>query len=157
MTFGYSNIEVINLQTVNDNGRFSFIGAQDVPNLPAGALYGGALIGVVTPSAGVRAGMPEEIISMTGTYDFLNGWAVSGSVVDVDAVKSGVSGSVELPSYTLFNLGVVYETENWVFNVTGKNLTDEEYFRANFPNLFGSQIVLPELPRHFQARVQYRF
>lgn len=157
MTFGYSNIEVINLQTVNDNGRFSFIGAQDVPNLPAGALYGGALIGQVTPSAGVRAGMPEEIISMTGTYDFLNGWAVSGSMVDVDAVKSGVSGSVELPSYTLFNLGVVYETENWVFNVTGKNLTDEEYFRANFPNLFGSQIVLPELPRHFQARVQYRF
>jgi iron complex outermembrane receptor protein len=157
MTFGYSNIEVINLQTVNDNGRFSFIGAQDVPNLPAGALYGGALIGVVTPSAGVRAGMPEEIISMTGTYDFLNGWAVSGSVVDVDAVTSGVAGSVELPSYTLFNLGVVYETENWVFNVTGKNLTDEDYFRANFPNLFGGQIVLPELPRHFQARVQYRF
>ena len=46
MTFGYSNIEVINLETVNDNGgRFSFVGAQDVPNLPAGALYGGALIG----------------------------------------------------------------------------------------------------------------
>jgi iron complex outermembrane receptor protein len=101
--------------------------------------------------------MPEEIFSMTGTYDFLNGWAVSGSVVDVDAVTSGVAGSVELPSYTLFNLGVVYETENWVFNVTGKNLTDEDYFRANFPNLFGGQIVLPELPRHFQARVQYRF
>lgn len=157
MTFGYSNIEVTNLQTVNDNGRFSFIGAQDVPNLPAGALYGGALFGQVTPSDGIRAGMPEEIISMTGTYDFLNGWAVSGSMVDVDSVKSGVSGSVELPSYTLFNLGVVYETENWVFNVTGKNLTDEDYFRANFPNLFGSQIVLPELPRHFQARVQYRF
>ncbi|MGY8891705.1 MAG: TonB-dependent siderophore receptor [Pseudomonadales bacterium] len=157
MTFGYSNIEVTNLETVNSGGRFSFVGAQDVPNLPAGALYGGALFGFVTPTDGVRAGMPEEIFSMTGTYDFLNGWAVSGSVVDVDAVTSGVAGSVELPSYTLFNLGVVYETENWVFNVTGKNLTDEDYFRANFPNLFGGQIVLPELPRHFQARVQYRF
>jgi iron complex outermembrane receptor protein len=157
MTFGYSNIEVTTLETVNSGGRFSFVGAQDVPNLPAGALYGGALFGFVTPTDGVRAGMPEEIISMTGTYDFLNGWAVSGSVVDVDAVTSGVAGSVELPSYTLFNLGVVYETENWVFNVTGKNLTDEDYFRANFPNLFGGQIVLPELPRHFQARVQYRF
>ena len=26
------------------------------------------------------------------------------------------------------------------------NVTDEEYFRANFPNLFGSVVVLPELP-----------
>jgi iron complex outermembrane receptor protein len=157
MTMGYSDIEVINLETVNSGGRFSFVGAQDVPNLPAGALYGGALFGQVTPSNGVRAGMPKNILSFTGTYDFLNGWAASGSVVNVDDVASGVSGSVRLPGYTLVNLGVVYETENWVFNITGKNLTDERYFRANFPNLFGSQIVLPELPRHFQARVQYRF
>ena len=37
------------------------------------------------------------------------------------------------------------------------NLTDEEYFRANFPNLFGSAIVLPELPRHYQAKFSYKF
>jgi iron complex outermembrane receptor protein len=68
-----------------------------------------------------------------------------------------VSNTVRLPAYTLFNLGVVYQTENWTFNLSGKNLTDERYFRANFPNLFGGTIVLPELPRHYQARVQYNF
>ena len=29
--------------------------------------------------------------------------------------------------------------------------------RANFPNLFGGVIVLPELPRYYQARIQYRW
>ena len=33
---------------------------------------------------------------------------------------------------------------------------DKRHFRANFPNLFGGVIVLPEMPRHHQARVQYR-
>ena len=63
----------------------------------------------------------------------------------------------DTPSYTLFNLGIVYETDNSAFSVTGKNLTDERYFRANFPDLFGSQIVLPELPRHYQATASFRF
>jgi iron complex outermembrane receptor protein len=157
LTFGYSDIEVVNLQTVNDGGRFSFLGAGDVPGVPASALYGGVLFGQVFSTTGIRAGMPKNIYSATGTYDFQNGFAVSGSVVDVDSVFSGVSNTVKLPAYTLFNLGVVYQTENWTFNLSGKNLTDERYFRANFPNLFGGTIVLPELPRHYQARVQYNF
>jgi iron complex outermembrane receptor protein len=157
LTFGYSDIEVVNLQTVNDGGRFSFLGAGDVPGVPASALYGGVLFGQVFSTTGIRAGMPKNIYSATGTYDFQNGFAVSGSVVDVDSVFSGVSNTVRLPAYTLFNLGVVYQTENWTFNLSGKNLTDERYFRANFPNLFGGTIVLPELPRHYQARVQYNF
>ena len=163
LTFGFSDIEVTNLATVRDGGRFSFLGSGDFPNIPGSAFYGGAPIGTVTtfadgsPLTGVRAGMPKNIYSFTGTYDFQNGFAVSGSVVDVDAVDSGLTGAVKLPAYTLVNLGLVYQTENWTFNVTAKNLTDERYFRANFPNLFGSTIVLPELPRHYQARVAYNF
>jgi len=54
-------------------------------------------------------------------------------------------------------MGVAYATTDWVFSVNGKNITDEKYFRANFPNLFGSTIVLPELPRSYTARIQYNF
>ena len=61
------------------------------------------------------------------------------------------------PDYTLVNLGAVYQTQQWLFGVTVKNLTDEDYFRANFPNLFGTTIVLPELPRHYSATLQYTF
>ena len=159
LTFGYSKIEVTNLNTEEAGNRFSFIGCDDLPNIPCHLLYGGTLGGFVanTASDSKRAGMPENIFSLTGTYDFGNGWAVTGSVIDVDSVDSGYSGAVELPEYTLVNLGFSYETENWLFSVSGKNLTDEEYFRSNFPNLFGGVIVLPELPRHYNARVQYKF
>ena len=62
-----------------------------------------------------------------------------------------------LPAYTLLNMTLGWESESWNVSLTGKNLTDERYFRSNFPNLFGSNIVLPELPRHFLAKVQYTF
>ncbi len=159
LTFGYSNIEVTNLNTEQNGYRFSFIGCDDLPNIPCHLLYGGTLGGNVSaiPSDSKRAGMPEDIYSITGTYDFGNGWTVNGSIIDVEEVASGFSNSVMLPDYTLVNLGFAYETENWLFSVSGKNLTDEEYFRSNFPNLFGGTIVLPELPRHYNARLQYKF
>lgn len=159
LTFGYSNIEVINLNTQQTGYRFSFLGCDDLPNIPCHLLYGGTVGGNVSniASGSRRAGMPEDIFSLTGTYDFGNGWALQGSVIDVDSTPSGYSGSVILPAYTLVNLGFSYETENWLFNISGKNLTDERYFRANFPNLFGGTIVLPELPRHYNAKFSYKF
>ena len=158
LTLGYSNVEVVNLNTKNAGGRFSFIGADDVPGVAPGAFYGGALAGIVLrPGAdgARRAGVPEHIWSLTGTYDFGRGVAASVSVIDVDAAPAGFSNSVILPAYTLVNAGLVFERGPWTFNVTAKNLTDERYFRSNFPNLFGGVIVLPELPRHYAARVEY--
>ena len=160
LTLGYSNIEVVNLNTRQMGARFSFVGADDIPGVAPEAFYGGALGGsVIRPGArgARRAGIPEDIWAVTGTYDFGNGFAVSASAVNADPVHSGFSNSVTLPGYTLLNVGAVFETENWIFSATAKNLTDELYFRSNFPNLFGGVVVLPELPRHFQARVRYRW
>jgi len=160
LTGGYSNMEVVNLNTLENGGRFSFYGAGDLPQIDPALLYGGAVIGVpaaVNASQAKRAGVPENILTFTGTYAFDNGFAINASIIDVDSVFSGFSQAVELPAYTLVNLGVVYETEQWTFSLTGKNITDERYFRANFPNLFGSQIVLPELPRNYQATVAFSF
>ena len=78
-------------------------------------------------------------------------------MADVDSVPSGFSNSVMLPAYTLFNVSAGWESDRWSVVLTGKNLTDELYFRSNFPNLFGSNIVLPELPRHFLGKIQYTF
>ena len=160
LTAGYSKIEVVNLNTLANGGRFSFLGAGDLVGVDPRLFYGGTasgIVGATTDDDARKAGIPENIFSMTATYDFFNGFAVNGSIVNVDAVASGFSKAVTLPSYTLVNAGVVYETEKWLFSLNGKNLTDERYFRANFPNLFGSAIVLPELPRHFQAKAEYRF
>jgi iron complex outermembrane receptor protein len=159
MTMGYSNVEALMLATIAAGSEFSFLGAEDLPLIDPALLWGGQVGGLISvgPSKGVRAGMPETIMSVTGTYDFGNGMAVSGSVVDVDSVASGQSFAVTLPAYTLVNLSVSYEAEDWGLIVAAKNVTDERYFRANFPDLFGTTVVLPELPRHYQAKLTYRF
>jgi iron complex outermembrane receptor protein len=155
----YTNVEAKNLASIADGNRFSFFGAEDLPNVPSHLLFGGQIAGPinVAASGGRRAGMPENIYSAYGTYLFDNGLTISASVTDVDSAPSGFSNSIILPGYTLLNMTVGWESDSWNFSLTGKNLTDERYFRSNFPNLFGSTIVLPELPRHFIARAQYSF
>ena len=160
VTAGFTEMEVINLNTLNWGSRFSFIGSDDIPGIAPETFYGGALVGtLVRPGerGARRAGMPNTIASITATYDFGNGIAISGSAVNVDSVHSSFSNSVVLPAYTLINAGIVAEMGDWMFTATAKNLTDERYFRSNFPNLFGGAIVLPELPRNFQTRIQYKW
>ena len=160
LTAAYTNIEVTNLNTLNGGGRFSFLGAEDLPGTDPTLFYGGTAGGFVTltgnPKAR-RAGVPENIISLSGIYNFQNGLQFFGSLVDVDSVYSGFSQTVKLPAYTLVNAGLKYDVGGWSLTLTGKNLTDERYFRSNFPNLFGSTIVLPELPRHYQASIEFKF
>lgn len=161
---GYSNMKVFNLTAVENGNQFGFLGLEDMVNLEDKSLVlGGNVIGLnlvgdgTTNPDGRKAGIPENIYTLTATYDFQNGLAGNLSVIKADETASGFSGSVTLPSYTLVNAGVSYQKDNWSFNVNVKNLTDEEYFRSNFPDLFGSQIVLPELPRHVSATVAYKF
>jgi len=160
LTFGFTDVEVINLTTLDEGGRFSFFGAEDVPQVDPTSFYGGTLAGVpeaITKNDARRAGTPNNVYTFTGTYLFDNGVSINASIVSVDSVFSAFSKAVKLPSYTLVNIGAAYDTEQWRFSLTGKNLTDERYFRSNFPNLFGSAIVLPELPANYQATVAYRF
>jgi len=160
LTAAYTNIEIININTLENGGRFSFFGIEDLTGVNPAFIYGGTLGGIppaTSRSDARKAGVPENIWSASASYDFGGGWAITGSVIDVDSTFSGYSQAVELPSYTLINAGLSYTSETWSFSLTGKNLTDEEYFRSNFPDLFGSAIVLPELPRSYQARIDYRF
>jgi iron complex outermembrane receptor protein len=64
---------------------------------------------------------------------------------------------VKLPSYTLINAGVRYARGKWAVGLQSKNLTDERYFRSNFPDLFGSSVVLPEVGRTFLVTADYKF
>lgn len=155
----YTHLEVVNLNTLENGGRFSFLGAGDLPHTDPTTFYGGTVGGFVTlasnPDA-VRAGVPKDLAAVTALYEW-GGWRVFASVADVASVYSGFSQRVKLPAYTLVNAGVQVGGRRWSVTVSGKNLTDERYFRANFPNLFGGVVVLPELPRHFQASVSWKF
>lgn len=161
ITGAYTKTNVYNLTALNNGTLFSFFGIEDLANVSNPALYlGGQPIGLLpinSKSGSKRAGIPENLYSLTATYAFDNGIALSGSLVHVDSVYSGQSQAVKLPAYTLMDLGASYETGNWLFRLVVKNATNEDYFRANFTELFGSTIVLPERPRSFQGSIVYKF
>ena len=160
-TLGYSDLEVQNLTTLDGGGRFSFFGAEDIPHIDPALFYGGAAVGTIFTSESnpkaIRAGIPDRILSASAIYNLQNGVSGFVSVTDVTSVYSGFSQAVKLPAYTLVNAGIKWDAGSWSFTLNGKNLTDERYFRANFPNLFGSTIVLPELPRHYQFNASFKF
>jgi iron complex outermembrane receptor protein len=165
---GYTNSKVYNLTALNPKigeqpEQFGFFGIEHFPNVTdASLLYGGAVIGnnlvdITDKESARKAGIPENIYTLNATYDFQNGYAINTSIIRADSTFSDFSQTVTLPAYTLVNAGIFYDAETWTASLSIKNLTDEDYFRANFPDLFGAQIVLPELPRHYQAKFNYKF
>ncbi len=161
ITGAYTHTNVYNLTALQDGSLFSFFGIEDLVNVSDPTLYlGGQPIGLVPINSrndSKRAGIPENMYSATATYAFDFGLALSGSLVHVESVYSGQSQAVKLPAYTTVDLGVSFETGPMLLRLVVKNATNEEYFRANFTELFGSTIVLPERPRSFQASAVYKF
>ncbi len=159
-TGAYTNLEVIN-KTAEENGsQFSFLGVEDLPNIDPTSFFGGAVLGFVSNDNFQRAGIPENIYSLYATYDFggpLEGFNGMLGATRVSSVYSGFSNSVKLPAYTLVNAGLGYKGKHWSASARVKNVLNEKYFRSNFPDLFGSVIVLPELPRTYEFTLAYKF
>ena len=161
VTGAYTRTNVYNLTALNDGVLFSFFGIEDLKGVTDQSLHlGGQLFGllpVANKDQARRAGIPKDLFSATATYSFDNGIAFAGSISHVPSVFSGQSQVVRLPAYTLVDGSVSYAKGPWLFRVVVKNLTDAKYFRANFTELFGSTIALPERPRSWQASVVYKF
>jgi iron complex outermembrane receptor protein len=161
ITGAYTRTKVYNLTGLDTGGLFSFFGVADLVNVKDPTLYLGGqpegILPITTKAQSRRAGIPTNLYSATATYAFDMGLAFSGSVAVVPSVFSGQSQAVRLPAYTLVDLSASYTKDNWLFRVVVKNATNATYYRANFTELFGTTVVLPEKPRSFQATVSYKF
>lgn len=161
LTAAMTHLEITNLTALKNGTQFGFQGAGDLTGVTDPSLFYGYVMQGLTlvgnEDAAKKSGIPENMYSLTGAYDFGNGLRVTASGVTADSTYSGFSKGIKLPSYTLLNAGISYDIDAWKFSLQGKNLTDERYFRANFPDLFGGTIVLPELPRHFVASASFKF
>jgi iron complex outermembrane recepter protein len=105
----------------------------------------------------LRGALPEKIYSLSASYRWTENITTSLSVTDVDETNPSVLGGIVLPDYTLVNLSAVYSTEKFTAGVYVNNVTDETYFRGNFPSLYGNNAILPEMPRSWKAEVSYKF
>ena len=129
-----------------------------MPNVDPATLFGGIIGGNhAVGTDPLRGALPETIFSVSGFYKLSENLTVSVSATDVDETEPSVLGGIVLPDYTLINASVVYATESFTAGLFGNNLTDETYFRGNFPSLYGNNAILPELPRNWRAEVSYKF
>lgn len=161
ITGAYTKTNVYNLTFLDAGSTFSFFGIADLKNVTNPTLFlggqPGGLVPIPNKNASRRAGIPENTFAGTATYAFDNGLAFAASATHVQSVFSGQSQVVRLPAYTLVDLSASFTTGPWLLRVVVKNATDATYYRANFTELFGSTIVLPEKPRSFQATLEYKF
>ncbi len=171
MTGAFTNIKVINTTATANNAQFSFVGAGDLQGVDPSLMYGGSVGAVFlapTEESARKGGIPENMFSIyaiVSLQDLTNDWGngvlqgLTGSigVTHVESTWSGFSKVIRLPAYTLLNAGLHYEDKSWKVGLEGKNLTNERYFRANFPDLFGESVVLPELPRNWLLSVGHKF
>jgi iron complex outermembrane receptor protein len=163
LTGAYTNLKVTNLTAADSGTQFSFAGAADFKGVDPSLIYGGSVAAVfLVPNADAarKAGLPENLYSMYAIFSLpgqLDGLTANIGATHVDSVWSGFTKTVRLPAYTLVNAGVHYETKSWQIGLQGKNLTNERYFRSNFPDLFGESVVLPELPRSWLLSAAFKF
>lgn len=98
---------------------------------------------------------PEITYNFWADYKFLgkfgigagfNGQTEYDTMVDYKAV----TGSFYIPSYTLFNASVYYETDRYRISIKGNNLTDETYYS-------GWSTVTPQKKRVILGTFTYKF
>jgi iron complex outermembrane receptor protein len=163
ITGAFTSMAVYNLSQSTNGEQFSFVGAGDLQGVNPGLMYGGtvgAVFPVSTTGGTLKAGLPKTLYSINflGSFDpWVHGLSGSVAVTHSSKVFSGFSESITLPQYTLVNAGLRFEHGKWAVNAQIKNLTDARYFRSNFPDLFGSSVVLPELPRNYLLSGAYKF
>lgn len=75
----------------------------------------------------------------------------------VDETEASVIGGIVLPDYQVLSLTGSYERGKMRVSLYVNNVTDELYFRGNFPSLYGNNNVLPQLPLNWSAEVVYKF
>lgn len=74
--------------------------------------------------------IPKHLASLWALWEFdqpeLKGWSLGGGVRYIGESWDS-SNTVEVPSVTLFDAMIAYETEDWRWQLTGRNLEDKEY------------------------------
>ena len=152
----YSQLETF---VVQESGVvFSFIGASNLPHINPATIFGGLIggnhaVGRRTP----RGGIPEATWSLSGMQQWTERFRTGFTFTSVDETEASVIGGIVLPAYEVLSLTGTWERGNLRASLYLNNVTDELYFRGNFPSLYGNNNVLPNLPFNWSAEVAYSF
>lgn len=100
---------------------------------------------------------PQDLANLWATYKFSNGSlkdfgiGLGGNYAGkYKVIDNSETGIFYLPSYTLINASVFYNSDKYRFTFNMNNLTNEEYY-------IGYWSVNPQKPRNFAASLAYKF
>jgi len=152
----YSNYDI----WVHEPGgyTFTYLGASNLINVDPSTVFGG-IIGadVYVDEWSKRGGIPEVSWGISGTQRWTERLRSSFSWTWVDETYSSVVPGILLPKYSVLNLNFTYEFDEFRLSVFLSNVGDKQYFRGNYPSLYGNNTVLPSQPFRWLAEVAYRF
>ena len=126
-------------------------------------VYGGRVAGVRSTFIGNgvevdRAGLPDNIISLYGTYTYpMEDADLTGSlgVTWADSTFTDTFQKVLLPSYSVWTASASYAMDQFTALLQVNNLLDEEYYTS--ADLFDSVVVKPSEGRTLSLTLSYDF
>ena len=114
---------------------------------------------ILGPNAKVeRAGLPDMIASVYGTYVFSMDHAdltIALGVTRVDSTYTDIFQKIKLPSYEVWNGSLSYTMERASLVLQVNNILDEEYYTS--ADLFDSVVVKPSEGRTASLTIKYDF
>jgi iron complex outermembrane receptor protein len=100
---------------------------------------------------------PQNLFNAWATYRFtsgvLQGFGLglgANYASELSVLDSDVTGKFTLPSYTVLNTSLFYDTHDFRITLNVNNVTDEEYYK-------GYSTINPQKPRNVSASFTYRF
>lgn len=105
---------------------------------------------------GPRYGIPEWKAGLFLKYDFPNGFGISGGPNYVDGMYGNPDKTLVLPSYTLWNANLYYRTDAFEVMLSGRNLTEADYFHP-FDAFAANAIILKGTPFTGELRFKFNF
>jgi iron complex outermembrane receptor protein len=100
---------------------------------------------------------PQDLANLWLTYKIQRGslknfgFGIGGNYAGVyKVINNSYVGVFELPSYTLLNASLFYNTDHYRFTLNGNNLTDKKYY-------IGYWSVNPQRPVNYTASIAFKF
>lgn len=100
---------------------------------------------------------PQDLANLWSSYTISKGglknfgFGVGGSYAGIyKVIDNSVVGRFDLPSYTLLNATLFYNSERFRFSFNGNNLTDKKYY-------IGYWSVNPQRPINFTGSIAFKF
>ncbi len=143
---------------LSGNANFNFLNTAQT-GFSGTAIYGGTVGGVILDEASFpeRSGQPNRVLSTSAIYTHNSGFGANITLTHIAAVAADRLRTILLPEANLLDLGFFYKSKTWQFQFNIANVTNERWFRSNFPELFGGVVVIPQIPRSYKLSATYNF